>query len=128
DDDGVVARGGAHADRCMAAAVDRHAIAAGTRANRRAAAALRLAAHHGPAAVRLACRRAAALRIASRCRAAVAVAGTALLARAHAGPHCASCACASWTRPAAGSAETGAATAMTAAAPRIIASVRIFFS
>src|SRR5262245_58223355 len=72
DDDGVVARGGTHADRCVAAAVDRHAIAAGTRANRRAAGALRLAAHHGPAAVRLACRRAAALRIASRCRAAVA--------------------------------------------------------
>src|SRR5262249_58764191 len=42
-------------------------------------------------------------------------------------PDCASCACASWTRPAAGSAETGAATAITAAAPRIIASVRIFF-
>src|SRR5262249_61223926 len=77
DDDGVVARGGVHADRCMAAAVDRHAIAAGTRANRRAAAALRLAAHHGPAAVRLACRRAAALRIASRCRAAVSGTATA---------------------------------------------------
>src|SRR5262245_43661643 len=86
DDDGVVARGGAHADRCMAAAVDRHAIAAGPRANPRAAAPLRLAAHHGPAAARLAGRRAAALRIASRCRAAVAIAGTALLARAHAGP------------------------------------------
>src|SRR5262249_60631350 len=66
--------------------VDRTALAAGTPAHRRAAAPLGLAAHHGPAAVRLACRRAAALRIASRCRAAVAIAGLTLLARAHAGP------------------------------------------
>src|SRR5262245_56377119 len=86
DDDGVVTRGGAHADRRMAAAMDHHAIAAGARADGRAAAAvLRFAARRGPAAARLACRRAAALRIARRRAAAVAIAGTALLARAHAG-------------------------------------------
>src|SRR5262245_21598184 len=39
-----------------------------------------------------------------------------------------SCACASWTRPAAGSAETGPATATAAAAPKMTASIRIFFS
>src|SRR5262245_31059876 len=36
-----------------------------------------------------------------------------------------SCVCASWRRPVAGSAATGAATARTAAAPSITASIRI---
>jgi hypothetical protein len=39
-----------------------------------------------------------------------------------------SCVCASWTRPAAGSAETGPATATAAAAPKMTANIRIFFS
>jgi hypothetical protein len=37
-----------------------------------------------------------------------------------------SCACASWTPPAAGSAETGPATAIAAAAPKMTASIRFF--
>src|SRR5262249_12576342 len=129
DDDILAGTGASYAHRGAAAAVNRHARATRALTHRRAARALRLGPGRRRAAGDILFRGVAALPLAGT--ALLVHTGAALLRRAGARPRLRAGILrlrASWRPPVAGSAATGAATASTAAAPNIIASIRIFFS